>query len=222
MAFILRYLLLVLLVSLFAIVAKTQAVPVRNEPLHKPVFTNKYLRLLNVWLKPGDTSLYHIHEIPSVFCYLTSARYVAKMQGDSNWNVVVATAGQSWYRSFEDGRLVHKVANPFDTALHVTDIELLSAWKRRKLSPLPLPLLFPSDKVYAYQVNNGHLSSLNINNRGPMIAEVVNGNIVYQDIKANKSRELKEGDYQYIQPGKHFKFVSSSTDTVNIVLFEIR
>lgn len=202
--------------------AQSQAVAVREEPLHKPVFTNHYIRLLNVWLKPGDTSLYHIHEIPSVFCYLTTATYKARMEGDSNWNIVQATAGQSWYRSFEEGRLVHQVANPFDTALHVTDIELLHAWKKRSLSPLPLPMLFPSDRVYAYQVNATHLNSLVADNRGPIIAEVVKGDVYYHDIKSCKSRALKEGDYQYIQPGKKFRFSSNPGDSVQVVLFEIR
>jgi hypothetical protein len=200
----------------------SQAVPVREEPLHKPVFTNQYIRLLNVWLKPGDTSLYHIHEIPSVFCYLNTARYKARLEGDSNWNIVEASAGQSWYRSFEEGRLVHKVANPFDTALHVTDIELLHAWKQKNLAPLPLPLLFPSDRVYAYQVNATHLSSLVVRDRGPIVAEVVKGNVNFHDIRSCKSRELKEGDYQYIKPGKQFRFSANTTDSVQIVLFEIR
>jgi hypothetical protein len=201
---------------------QAQAVPVREEPLHKPVFVNRYIRLLEVWLKPGDTSLYHIHEIPSVFCYLNTARYKARLEGDSNWHIVEASAGQSWYRSFEEGRLVHKVANPFDTALHVTDIELLHAWKKRNLEPLALPLLFPSDRVYAYQVNATHLSSLVVKDRGPIVAEVVKGSVKFHDILSCKSRVLNEGDYQYIKPGKQFRFSTNSTDSVQIVLFEIR
>jgi glyoxylate utilization-related uncharacterized protein len=76
--------------------------------------------------------------------------------------------------------------------------------------------------VYAYQVNAMHLTSLVVNKRGPIVAEVVKGNVNFHAIKSGKSRVLKEGDYQYIKPGKQFRFSADTTDSVQIVLFEIR
>src|ERR1019366_10030778 len=39
-------------------------VPVRDEPLHKVVLENSYLRLIDVRIPPGGQTLYHIHKIP--------------------------------------------------------------------------------------------------------------------------------------------------------------
>ena len=63
--------------------AKAQ-VAVREEPRHHPVLQNKYIRLLDVWLPPGDTTLYHIHETPSVFVILSHTITGAQIKG-GNW-----------------------------------------------------------------------------------------------------------------------------------------
>jgi quercetin dioxygenase-like cupin family protein len=56
----------------YSIAIKAQ-VQVREEPRHRPVLENKYIRLLDVWLPPGDTTLFHIHSTPSVFVILSGA-----------------------------------------------------------------------------------------------------------------------------------------------------
>lgn len=47
-----------------------QVVPVRDEPMHHNVFQNEYIRVLDVRIRPGDTSQFHKHETPSVFIVL--------------------------------------------------------------------------------------------------------------------------------------------------------
>ena len=202
--------------------AFSQAVPVKEEPLHKPVFSNEYLRLLDVWLKPGDTSLFHIHEIPSVFCYLSTGRYLAKVEGEPGWTIVNAAAGQSWYRSFEEGRLVHQVANPFDTALHVTDIELLGVWKKKALAPLPFNQLFSADRIYAYQLYKNHLPDTMISGRGPIMLEMVSGEVIFRSGKKKKSLLLKSGQYKFIEAGTSFSFQPVHGSDLVMNLFEIR
>ena len=49
----------------------TAQVQVSKEPHHKNVLENKYIRLLDVWIKPGDTTLFHMHSTPSLFLFLT-------------------------------------------------------------------------------------------------------------------------------------------------------
>ena len=51
-----------------------EVVAVSKEPLHKNVFENEYLRVLDVHIAPGDTTQFHKHEIPSVFISLHPVR----------------------------------------------------------------------------------------------------------------------------------------------------
>src|SRR5436190_20723571 len=46
-------------------------VPVRDEPRHHNVFENGYVRLLDVFVSPRDTTQFHVHNIPSVFTTFT-------------------------------------------------------------------------------------------------------------------------------------------------------
>src|SRR6186997_2084863 len=77
----------------------TAQVQVSNEPRHKKVFENNYIRLLDVWLQPGDTSLFHIHSTPSVFLYF-SGNTIGTQEKDGDWVKEKTVAGKTWYRSF--------------------------------------------------------------------------------------------------------------------------
>ena len=56
-------------------------VQVSKEPRHKKVLENKYIRLLDVWLQPGDTTLFHIHSTPSVFLQFTNTAIAIQVKG---------------------------------------------------------------------------------------------------------------------------------------------
>ena len=55
---------------------------VHEEPRHRPVFQNKEIRILNVRVAPGDTSLYHMHTTPSFFIRLTNTITGSQVQGE--------------------------------------------------------------------------------------------------------------------------------------------
>ena len=45
---------------------KEVPVPIVKAPYHRPVFTNQYLTLLDVYIPPGRNTGYHIHSQDSV------------------------------------------------------------------------------------------------------------------------------------------------------------
>src|SRR5215208_248029 len=118
---------LVLIITVCFALSLSAQVPVREEPRHKPVLQNKYIRLLDVWMKPGDTSLYHIHSIPSLFLQLSNTIIGSQIMGQE-WVKEKFETGKSWFRSFYQDTLIHRVANLSTTPLHVTDIEILSSY----------------------------------------------------------------------------------------------
>ena len=63
----------IILLSSFVLTAQVQ---VSKEPRHKKVLENKYIRLLDVNIPPGDTSLFHIHSTPSVFLHFTKVGFL--------------------------------------------------------------------------------------------------------------------------------------------------
>lgn len=208
---------------LFSSTALTAQVPVREEPRHHNVFENQYLRLLDVWINPGDTSLFHIHSTPSLFLHFTNTLVAAQIKGAA-WTIANNKAGTASYRSFINDTLVHRVSNQ-DTALfHVTDIELLSSYKPETLlNPLPFTVLFENEKAVAYRLSNASLTKQIISGRGPMVAELVAGNeVTCYDTMNKRSTSIKNGKYLYIEPGSSFYFSATGNKEINMVLFEIK
>jgi hypothetical protein len=213
------FLVTMLLVHFANISAQVQ---VSKEPLHKKVLENKYIRLLDVWIKPGDTSLFHIHSTPSVFLVFTTTTYAAQEQ-NKDWSTEKVVPGYSWYRSFYKDTQVHRVANIDTAVFHVTDVELLSTYKpTEKREALPFPLLYENETVFAYRLTDSSLKDIPMNNRGPLIAEVVAGEVRYSDVLNRKSMIIKTGKYLYIEPGKEFSFTIAGKEKTLMVLFEIK
>ena len=208
---------------LFFSFALNAQVQVSKEPQHKNVLENNYIRMLDVWLQPGDTSLFHIHSTPSVFLIFTTTTTLSQIKG-GEWEKGKNDAGYSWYRSFFQDTLIHRVGNCDTIPFHVNDIELLSAFNpNNKTTPLGFQLLYENEKVFAYGFTKNSFNSENISGRGPMIAELVSGDMVYyMDAVTNEKKEIKAGSYLYIDPGASFYFIFKGKEKLNLVLFEIK
>ncbi len=198
-------------------------VQVSKEPRHKNVLENKYIRLLDVWIKPGDTSLLHIHSTPSLFLHFTNTDVCVQIKGKAftkNRN----TAGNASYTSFLNDTLIHRVSNCDTVPFHVTDIELLSSYKpTTSLAPLPFTVLFDNEKAIAYRLSNTSFHNQLINGRGPMLAELVTGDeVICHNTKTKRSTSIKPGKYLYLQPGSSFYFSANENEKNNLVLFEIK
>ena len=198
-------------------------VQVRNEPRHVPVLQNKYFRLLDVRLAPGDTTQFHIHSTPSLFVILSHAVTTWQEKG-KEWIKDTSVLGKSWYRSFTPDSLVHRVCNIDTVEFHVNDIELLSAYQiAPDQSILPFDVLFDNEKATAYKLNSIKGRSQNINGRGPIIAELVTGKgIIFHNEGTNETKPMEAGKYLYINPGTSFYFSGLENGAVEMVLFEIK
>ena len=201
----------------------TAQVQVSEEPRHKNVLENKYIRLLDVWMQPGDTSMLHIHSTPSLFLHFTNTAVCVQIKGKT-WTKNKNTAGNASYTSFVNDTLIHRVSNCDTVPFHVTDIEILSAYKpATPLKPLPFTVLFDSEKAIAYRLSGTTFNNQLITGRGPMIAELVTGDeVICYDTQHKKSTAIKTGKYLYLEPGSSFYFSAQKNEKNNLVLFEIK
>ena len=215
--------LITIIVGLFIVNVINAQVPVREEPRHHPVLVNKYIRLLDVWIKPGDTTQFHIHATPSLFVILSNTNTVSQIKGEG-WQSGVSNPGTTWYRSFTPDVLVHRVANIDTIPFHVNDIEILSSYHpEKKTAALPFPLLFENEKAFAYQLKRGDITNNTISQRGPIIVELISGDGIRLHQSNRKiATNLQAGKYLYIEPGTSFNFMVSGTGEVNLVLFELK
>ena len=170
----------------------TAQVQVSKEPRHKKVLENKYIRLLDVEIPPGDTSLFHIHSTPSVFVHFTNTVVCSQIKWKA-WETGKNTQGNASYRSFVNDTLVHRVSNCDTVPFHVTDVEILSSYKpTTQLNPLPFAVLFENEKAFAYRLSSSSFNDQIISGRGPMVAELVAGSeVTINNKKGKKLSQLK-------------------------------
>jgi len=100
-------------------------VPVREEPRHKPVLENDYIRLLDVHIKPGDTTLYHIHAAPSVIVHITRSIIGSQVMGEAAMPPGEVLPAQTRFAAYDQHPITHRVYNAGNDVFHVMDIELV-------------------------------------------------------------------------------------------------
>jgi hypothetical protein len=105
--------------------AEPRPIPAREEPKHKVVFENNYVRVIDVQIPVGAETLYHLHDIASVMVYLTKATNESQTYGESTWTPRTLNPGESRYAAYDVKSLTHHVRNRGTTLFRVYDIELL-------------------------------------------------------------------------------------------------
>jgi|SRR5687767_7942878 len=209
------------LLSIPSIYAQVQ---VSQEPNHRPVLENKFIRVLDVKLQPGDTTEFHIHSTPSLFLYLTSPDIATQIQGEE-WVNEKNLAGKVSYRSFSPDILIHRVTNRDSILFHVTDMELLSAFNpdlKVPLPPLPFPVIFDNEKFVAYRLTLQDMQNTTTS-RGPLVAQLVSGHdVVYNNLKTKEYMTISPGQFVYIDPGTLFNFSSEVIGEIDLVVFEVK
>ncbi len=90
--------------------AEKEVVPVYMEPLHRLVFESAPVRVLDVQLQPGDSSLYHLHEDPIFYIALDISEIDAQIQGEE-WK---RTKVSEWHT----GAVAHDLGHAEEPLIH--------------------------------------------------------------------------------------------------------
>jgi hypothetical protein len=200
-------------------------VPVRDEPRHHNVFENSYVRLLDVFLGPHDTTQFHVHATPSVFTTFTKTATGSQLiSGQPSGDLSVA--GRSWYDSLSTPR-IHRVWNEDTTWFHVMDIELVAGKPQSTpgvLQDTLLKLYFnePLANGYRVQLEACKHIELPVSATGYLLLSISNAVIEYKVNDYTQRRIMKSGHYLWIEPGKSFSLGSSGNTTASFVVLQLK
>jgi hypothetical protein len=176
-----------------------------------------------VRLPPGDTTFFHVHEIPSLFLVLSKTLTSSQVKGEEWVNgTFTSEPGYSWYNGFTTGPLIHRVANIDTIPFHVMDIEILSNYNAH-LAQLPFDTIYTNEKAFAYRINfENKEEKKQIEDRGPIAAIVVSGPGMNVHFADNKTENISQGKFIFIQPKTKCSFQNIGNDETKVVLFELR
>lgn len=198
----------------------------RDEPKHKVVFENNYVRVIDVQIPGGTETLYHRHDINSVIVYLTKSTNESQTHGESAWTPRTIAPGDSRYAPYTEKPLTHRVRNPGPGLFRVYDIELLHAppaaetfsladspalrakWQEQAVRSLTLRLEPGGHRT----IPGGECAILLVNVAGVLTVSPANG----------AARELRAQEFFFQPPRSGFLVSNGGREPTETVVLELR
>lgn len=205
-------------------------VQVRDEPRHHNVFENEFIRILDVHLGPGDTTLYHLHNTSSVFITLANVKVGSQLTGQQPQKGA-NISGLIMYDAMATPR-IHRVWNDDTSWFHVMDIELIAGQPKNnvalidasdlKLNEHEIVTLFNEKLVTGYRMrfSKGQTMKLPSSRSGYLL---VSTGKAFVDITFNgtiQHRKMKAGHYIWLD-GKEAITITSQ-EIADYILLQLR
>jgi quercetin dioxygenase-like cupin family protein len=186
----------------FKLLAQERWVEVRNEERHHLVFENSYVRILNVFIGPGDTTRYHRHNTPSVFILLSTTKVVSQLMGGQPVASTNIFAQTLTFDSLTKER-IHRVINVDTNWMHVMDVEITAKNPKGKIQKLHYKQLAP---LFTKPMLNGYKLSLAANEKfsfhgssgGYLLVSLSSNEISIESNGTPENYLMKAGHYLWI------------------------
>jgi hypothetical protein len=219
----LKYILLTAVIT-YSIVTTAQ-IHVRDEPRHHNVFENEFIRILDVYLAPGDTTLYHLHNTPSVFIIFTNTNVGSQLIGKQSQKGANIT-GEVSYDNLNTPR-THRVWNEDTSWFHVMDIELTSTKQKKNTAVLQnsaLKLLFNEQQVIGYSIELKAAGNIQLpsSTSGYLLISKSKSVIEFKIDHEAQDRIMKPSHYIWIEAGKNFSMKVMDNQPANFVLLQFK
>lgn len=196
-------------------------VQVSEEPRHHKVFDNGWVRVLDVHIQPGDTSLWHKHSTPSVFLILSNTKTGSQAKIEPHRPPF--TDGRIWFEGFYDTVRIHRVWNEDDHEFHVIDMELPHK-PNKTIDPLftdgAFQLLFDEKPVRGYRMTlDAGQQDRQSPRKAPVIVICVDDGA---DVEVGGAALRKKGDYVFIPAGSKLDFRNKGLAETKLAVFELK
>jgi hypothetical protein len=207
------------------VVVISAQVPVIEEPHHHVVLDTILLRVLDVNIAPGDTTLDHVHDRDIATVALGEGTTRARV-GSGAWGEPrVRAAGTVGATSYTDAPGAHRVENVGMTPYHLIAVENLRASGWLSTKPIAAPGTIVLQQTRAFIVYDVRLDATapvsNHPHELPLAAVLLTGTIENQGGNGETPARFDQpGKWIYI-PGSHNLRVGPS-GTAHLVEIEVR
>lgn len=204
-------------------------VPVREEPCHRVVFENDYVRVIDVHVPPGVTTLYHIHSIPSVVVELTNSSIISQEFGQPPPAPRKVAPGETRYAPYDVTPLTHRVTNQGTEVFHVMDIELVkpnTADRMNAVVPVPgLKLAWEKNlaRSFAVQVAAGQSCDVPAGNYAHLLIGIAGRGRAEAGADGQfTKRPIDAGEFIFLPARTSIRLTPLAKDDCTCVLLELR
>jgi hypothetical protein len=198
-------------------------VAVSKEPRHHNVFENDYVRVLDVHLPPGDTSLMHKHETPSVFVMIRNVRTGSQVITQETPATALSKDASISFEGFYTKPRIHRVWNSDTVEFHVMDIEVLRKNEFQNVSAIKekgFELLFDEKPVCAYRLIINPETNLSLQRETPIL--VIGLTNAINQVMVNNTAFKKKSDFLFIPAGRAISFYNKESQPYSFAVLELK
>lgn len=200
-------------------------IPVSQEPRHHKILDNGHVRLLDVHLPPGDTSMIHIHATPSVFVILNDVKTGSQVISEEDHSKSpIPHFGNIWFEGFYEKPRIHRVWNSDSSEFHVMDIELTNKNNivlNEPIKKAPFVFLFDEKPVRAYRLELQSAANISVlPDKTDVLMILLTDSVM--SVRINEKNFHKKGDYLYIPSGAHAGIKNDGPGKATFAFFELK
>ncbi len=215
---------------LVLVLAQDAAVPVSREAKHHLVLENEWVRVYDVVVPPGDSTLFHVHAKDYAFVAIGEANLMAQPMGGAAAPLRVADGEVR----FTKAPITHRVMNPpASPRFHNLTIEILKTPRDERVVvpgvPDPLPtakqnsLVLENDRIRVVRLVLEPGDSLPMHtHRRPGLVVIVHGGMlsIRTTSAAGQSATSRDGDFSWSDGPRTHALINSGKTRFEATEFE--
>jgi quercetin dioxygenase-like cupin family protein len=201
-----------------------KVVPVEDEPSHKTVFRNDYVRAFRVTLPPGQSTLMHVHAHDDAAVRLSQAKTTQQTLGQPVSKPDEASPGTVSARTNEPQSLTHQVNNVGTTVFDVIDVQVLKRPPGPEAAAIgPVAAENPKMRVYRYELDVGGASPQHTHSRPYVIiaATPMNLRMTSPDGRSME-HPIQAGDLHWVDVPVTHTLANAGSEKAVIVEMELK
>jgi hypothetical protein len=205
-------------------------VPVQKAAYHWPIFSNDYVMLLRVYMRPGKGSNFHTDSLDQISILVEAGANEGQVFGKTEKIAAKAgTRGSVGFTPFSKKSFTHRSTNTADTPFNNIVIALLKpgpgTFTPQARDVPGYRQLFDNERVRAWrlQLEPGATAGP-ITQTAPGLRVIIDGDELSEIIKGEIDRPLalRSGDFYWQEPGATRTIRNSGTTAINLIEFELK
>ncbi len=202
-----------------------QWIPVYEEPRHRLVFENDHAMILNVYIPPGDVSLYHEHRIDLLYVTISGTTVWAQPLGGEKREANVTTGDLRFSSDNHPLPHVHRVGNVGVTPFHVVGVGIKDGISgvehpiEGDTSGMVLDQVKPHAGVYRIRLGPGEISGTHTHNLPFTAVNLTSGILLAEH---GEAQSVKAGEYHWYEAGLSHRYENTGDEPIEIIEIQWR
>ncbi len=209
-----------------SVIVSAQAVPLNKEPHHKVLLDTLLLRILDITVPPGETTLDHNHENDIATVALGSASTRTKRPGEDWGAPRIRPVGSLDIVEYTGKPQVHQVENPDKTPYHLIAVEnyRTGTWPARKAITAPATTVLKETRSFAaYDVTlNAGAPQTEHAHEVPTVVILISGDITNQGSNGEEPYAVRGAGKWVLVPAAQTHAMKVVGAEAHVVEIEVR